>query len=89
MFILRERERETDTYLSLDQQLLSLKTMTEGWYNAVLEKDKSRNTSMLIHIYLYNWSYCYAIKSNDHMNFKVVLKFWEKKMNFHIQGKIT
>ena len=54
MFILRERERETDTYLSLDQQLLSLKTMTEGWYNAVLEKDKSRNTSMLIHIYLYN-----------------------------------
>ena len=55
-------------YLSLEQQLLSLKTMTEAWYNDVFEKYKSSNMSILIHFYLYNWSYCYGIKSDDHMN---------------------
>ena len=62
--------------------------MTEAWYNAVFEKDKSSNMSIPIHFYLYNLSYCYGIKSNDHMNLNWFKNSSEKKINLHIKGKI-
>ena len=61
--------------------------MTEVWYNAVFEKDKSSNMSIPIHFYLYNLSYCYGIKRNDHMKFKLVQKFLRKENQLTHQGQ--